>query len=315
MFFRPSFRFLSLLLLGLLIAPNAWSAHRSASVSWNRNPEPDVTGYRVYVGRSSGAYDEVFEAGNTTSFRLPGRDPETTYFVAVTAYRSSGAESELSTEVRLRFSDSMLGEVLPGAEPSVSRPTTFSAAIPGNSGLVGSVSIYWLVESGAGTVQFGQPQPGATSATFSAPGVYVLRAVATDGTTFLSDETTVRVLDVLENWLDRHGIPPEVVSQPGPSGRVPLADYASGIEPSATGTPPIALDYADGNLSLTFPRNRNVNDVEIVPEVSDSPAGPWTSGALVVAESVVRTEGDVDWVRATDRALSAPARFMRLRYR
>lgn len=68
-------------------------------LQWDPNTEPDIAGYRVLHGTASGAYGPPLDAGNRTTFRLDGLRPGTRYFVAVTAYDTSGHESAPSNEV------------------------------------------------------------------------------------------------------------------------------------------------------------------------------------------------------------------------
>jgi VCBS repeat-containing protein len=69
----------------------------AATLEWDRNPETNVIGYRVYVGRVSRLYDSVLDIGDQSSTQVP-TSPGTTYF-AVTAYDSDGLESDYSEEV------------------------------------------------------------------------------------------------------------------------------------------------------------------------------------------------------------------------
>ena len=90
--------------LAVLIAPVAISdaeaqvsPYASITVAWDANPEPEVTGYFVYVGTSSGVYDERHDVGPRTRFRHAGLTDQE-YFFAVAAY-SDTATSPLSAEV------------------------------------------------------------------------------------------------------------------------------------------------------------------------------------------------------------------------
>src|SRR4030095_11575748 len=64
---------------------------------WNRNPEPDIGGYNVYYGRSSGDYTRLVTVTDSTA-RIGVRGTRTVYF-AVTAYNTGGVESAYSEEV------------------------------------------------------------------------------------------------------------------------------------------------------------------------------------------------------------------------
>jgi hypothetical protein len=69
----------------------------AVTLEWDRNPEPNVAGYRVYSGRQSRVYSTVVDVGNVTIAQLPTA-PGTTFY-AVTAYDDEGLESEFSEEV------------------------------------------------------------------------------------------------------------------------------------------------------------------------------------------------------------------------
>jgi hypothetical protein len=61
----------------------------------------DLAGYRVYHGISSLNYTWDADVGDVTTYEIDGLTPEITYFFAVTAYDTSGNESEFSNEVSL----------------------------------------------------------------------------------------------------------------------------------------------------------------------------------------------------------------------
>jgi hypothetical protein len=58
----------------------------------------------------------------------------------------------------------------------------------------GALTVTWKKVRGPGTVSFGDPGAPGTTATFSAPGTYVLELSADDGAASASDRVRVRVL-------------------------------------------------------------------------------------------------------------------------
>src|SRR5206468_11820016 len=82
-----------------------------------------------------------------------------------------------------------------GPEQSTTRPA--QAALAGavtDDGVPGGDPILtWSKVSGPGTVTFAQPNEGATTATFSSAGTYVLMLSASDGALTGSDTLTVVV--------------------------------------------------------------------------------------------------------------------------
>ncbi len=61
-------------------------------------PVSDLAGYRIYYGLSSRNYSWVIDVGNVNTYKIENLSPGTYYF-AVTAYDTSGNESDYSNEV------------------------------------------------------------------------------------------------------------------------------------------------------------------------------------------------------------------------
>ena len=95
---------LALAVLSSLILPAAVHAADAAppvSLAWNANPESDVAGYKVHFGTQSGVYTEVLDVGRVTQATLPQLFMGSTYYLAVSAYNSTGLESPRSAEFSL----------------------------------------------------------------------------------------------------------------------------------------------------------------------------------------------------------------------
>ncbi len=86
----------SLLLLALYPVR---SAANILTLAWDPNREYDLAGYKIYFGIQSGDYDSVIDVGNITQYTVTDLDPETQYYLALTAYDTSYNESEFSEEV------------------------------------------------------------------------------------------------------------------------------------------------------------------------------------------------------------------------
>jgi len=74
-----------------------------AILTWDPNTENDIAGYKIYVGPSSQNYHPPIDVGNVTTWTLTGLAEGATYYFAVTAYNTSGAESGFSNEVSKTF--------------------------------------------------------------------------------------------------------------------------------------------------------------------------------------------------------------------
>lgn len=135
---------------------------------WDRNTEPDVTGYKLSYGTQSGVYTTTLDVGNVTSTPLTLADGRR-YYLAVRAYTASGAISGYSTEVV--FDATGLNKITPAN---------------GGSVLTGGVTLSWSPITGAtGYEVCLQPNSGgpctagwtpagnATSFAFSLPAIGV----------------------------------------------------------------------------------------------------------------------------------------------
>jgi fibronectin type 3 domain-containing protein len=72
------------------------------TLTWTANREPDIAGYKVYVGTASGTYSfpgSAFVIGKVTSYTVSNLPKGQTYFFAMSAYDNAGNESQLSAEI------------------------------------------------------------------------------------------------------------------------------------------------------------------------------------------------------------------------
>jgi hypothetical protein len=84
-------------ILALFLVPDASNAAQ-VSLAWDENDEPDLAGYKLYVGFESRNYTTVVVLGLTTSHTRIVSDGVVTFFT-VTAYNTQGYESAYSNEV------------------------------------------------------------------------------------------------------------------------------------------------------------------------------------------------------------------------
>ncbi|GAB4388021.1 MAG: hypothetical protein Kow0025_04900 [Thermodesulfovibrionales bacterium] len=74
----------------------AWTA---PATNTDGSPLSDLAGYKVYYGTSSGNYSQSRDAGNVSTYQLTGLNAGSNYYIVVTAYNSTGAESGYSNEI------------------------------------------------------------------------------------------------------------------------------------------------------------------------------------------------------------------------
>ncbi|MDF0651551.1 MAG: hypothetical protein CV081_05130 [Nitrospira sp. LK265] len=73
----------------------------TATLSWDASTGPDLEGYKIYQATASESYGAPIATVimDFTSYTVTNLEAGTTYFFAVTAYNSDGAESSFSNEV------------------------------------------------------------------------------------------------------------------------------------------------------------------------------------------------------------------------
>jgi hypothetical protein len=87
------------LFAGLFLSPFQEGHCAQLTLTWDPNSEPDLAGYKIYYGTTSGNYPGNLDVGNVTTCALTGLNWGTTYYAAATAYNTTGYESGFSNEV------------------------------------------------------------------------------------------------------------------------------------------------------------------------------------------------------------------------
>lgn len=99
-------------ILAALLLVSVLAQAAQVQITWSPNTETDLAGYKVYYGTAPGQYSAPITV-TTTSYTFQGATDKTTYYVAVSAFDTSGNESALSDEVSIYVPD-----VTPPAKPT-----------------------------------------------------------------------------------------------------------------------------------------------------------------------------------------------------
>ncbi|MEY2542158.1 MAG: hypothetical protein QOI22_1760 [Verrucomicrobiota bacterium] len=85
--------------IALLLCSWHVASAQSVTLSWDPNLEPNIAGYHVFYGNTSGSYTQAIDVGNTATATISGLQNGIRYFFAVTACNTDGLESSFSKEV------------------------------------------------------------------------------------------------------------------------------------------------------------------------------------------------------------------------
>ena len=72
---------------------------RSAGLSWTANTEPDLAGYKIYIGTQSGLYNPPIVLGTVAAYTATNLASGKTYYFCISAFDSASNESLCSAEV------------------------------------------------------------------------------------------------------------------------------------------------------------------------------------------------------------------------
>lgn len=139
------------------VIPNHTATGADVTLAWDPDLSADITGYRLYVGTSSGVYIQTSDLGITTSTMVSNLIVGTTYYFVVTAYNSVGLESPPSNEV----SFTPTSTPTPGPSPTPGNgPAQMLTPVPGQSLSSGTVMFNWTSGSATNYVLLVGSSPG-----------------------------------------------------------------------------------------------------------------------------------------------------------
>jgi hypothetical protein len=162
-------RFLTGLSVFVWLAGGGSAAAASVTLAWDRNSEPDVTGYVLLYGTSSGQYPSSVDVGNRTDWTLASLADGRTYYFIVRAYNSAGLVSGNSNEVSTTTPAAPPPSALPPGPPF----GAFDTPAHGATGIQGSIAVtgWALDDTAVDRVEIWRDRvAGETTPTFSSPG-------------------------------------------------------------------------------------------------------------------------------------------------
>ncbi|MCL5096602.1 MAG: fibronectin type III domain-containing protein [Candidatus Omnitrophica bacterium] len=118
---------------------------QKVSLAWDANDEADIAGYMVHYGAQSRQYTQTVDVGNITSATISNLVERATYYFAVTAYNSSGLESDFSNEVSYDVPAPALTFSCPNSitinDFSAATPYPSTVLVSGLAGTIGKLTV------------------------------------------------------------------------------------------------------------------------------------------------------------------------------
>lgn len=266
--------FLSVAIL-LVVAP-ATSLATDVSLAWDPSPDPDLAGYHIYYQANSSAIpfqgtgalegSAPVDGRNSTTTTISGLNPANSYYFAVTAYNSSGAESVYSNIVAVPESlPPIVSITSPANSDAVSGTVTVTASATDNAGIA---SVQFLVNGVPVFETAKAPYSFAWNVASLAKGSYDLAARAVDisGNEAVSKPVTVSV---------------NSAPQPGDT-----TQPATGPSPLTIADAQLALQIASSQVS---PGTEVLSRLDLAPYVNGAsqPNGRIDTGDIVVILSLL----------------------------
>jgi hypothetical protein len=259
-------------------ATAAFAETNSITLSWDANSEPDIAGYKLYWGTSSGVYDQSNDVSQTTA-SVPNLTVGVRYYFAVTAYNKAGLESGYSEE---------LSAIVPSPDstPAPQYLLNISTRVRVRGG--DNVMIGGFIIDGDSNKDIVFRALGPSLANLGVPGVLA------DPTLELYDSTGTLITQN-DNWATLpSGTVPAGFEPPNPAEAVIVASLAPGsytaVLRSADGTEGNALcelyDLSPGNSTL-----RNISTRGEVGTGDDVMIGGFIIGGTTPAKIMVRAIG------------------------
>lgn len=139
-----------ILMISQFLSVGAKNCAAQVSLAWDAvttnadgSPCTDLSGYKIYFGTTSGQYSSSRDVGNLVTYHLTGLSTGTTYFIATSAYDTSGMESEYSNEVVYNVLPACAYSILPASQ------TFDSSGSSGQINLTTQATCAWTAVSNA----------------------------------------------------------------------------------------------------------------------------------------------------------------------
>ena len=257
-----------------------------------------------------------------SSLNLVVLAPATETANATNVYTRFASDDHPTESVRPRLTISFSHNLTPAIQPGTAPAAT--ARMP--AALAGSVSdassTVWSLVAGPGEVAFADASTLSTTATFSRPGLHVLRLSASNASGESSRLLSIQVAGTdparFADWQDLTwpGITdPGIIgpaADPDSDGVPNLIEWALATDPMQGDRRDTTISAEGGHLIFRYIRRKTApGEIQFQVEWSDSLAAPWTTSG-VVSDPPVSLDASTESVRSTIPLPVAGRRFVRL---
>jgi len=244
----------------------------TVTLGWDINPEPDIAGYRLKYGPSSGGYVQTIDVGNTNAATVGNLSSASTYFFVVTAYNTAELESLPSEEISFTTAATK-PPTITLTSAIVGGAITLTAVVNDASATIMRVEFYH------GTTKLGESTGNTHTITWAGASgdVYNVSARAIDHQGTSTDSAPLEVT-----------VPPPAATPPQITALERLADGR--VRVTSTGEPGAALTvHASQDMKTWTLLNTDVTTTGTLVSI-DAQATPWPQRFYRVADASVTSD-------------------------
>jgi PKD domain/Purple acid Phosphatase, N-terminal domain/Fibronectin type III domain len=280
------------LLLALAIGGAGFAEAGTISVAWDALSHPNLVGYRVFYGTTSGTYSQTVDVGLTTQATLTGLTDCTTYYVAVKGRASDGS---LSPTYSSELSGWSRPTVTASNPTSIARGSTGSVTLTGTNFRTGATAFLSDASIVVNSVTVNSCTQAVVNLTVPATSGLGAKNVSVRNT----DQTTGTGTGIL------------TVTNAAPNGTITAPSSSATI--TAGGTVTFAGSATDPDNTTPFTYRWDFGDPAIADSTAQNPGAKQfnTAGTFSVTFTVTDGSGLADptpaTVSVTVNAAQAPA--------
>jgi len=264
----------------------------SVVLQWDANTEPDIAGYIVLYGTTSGVYTNQLDVHNVTTATVVGLADCSRFYFVVRAYNTSGMQSANSVEV-----STIVNPTTVPAAPSSPVPASAATGVATNTSLTWTSACMTTY-----AVKFGTTNPPPQVATGLATASYTPTAALVTGTTYFWQVVATNAAGSTTGpvWSFTTVAPPGAPASPSPASSATGVATNSTLSWTASGATSYTLNFGTTNPPPQLATG--LASASYAPVLTTSKTYFWQ---IVATNAAGSTTGPV-WSFTTAATTSAP---------